>query len=388
MLKPSGLPSQNTASLTALNPGMAYLPAASTSRSMGFQPGAIGSLVDFGPFSPAPSAPPAVGASGGFLIWNDASPTRSSQRLSTRAVAGSVFSASDDVDRSLQSITKHRKAKRRRGLKDSTCIKNKPHHKERVSGKIFETFSPFDERFPAYMAHEPLEIRGFQAHSPFSQEFECVSQWPSSKRARKRSRNVDRVKLVKKYIGSSRGQKKSKNWHVRSYHQHLVKRSNCGSHEWESVSPFDSKFRVLTTKPGVYQPKTSTQPHAKGLIVCSPWDERYRVQCQLGWWQEDDTDGFSTYSPFDNRFPSRFSPFTGGRTKKKPSPLKQMYSPEPRSNGPWTSPMAAAPAAAAFPRMTPVASGATTSLSFHISPNYTVPVGFSSPFIPQVPQLN
>lgn len=342
--------------------------------------GVIVGPVVFGPYS-APTAP-AQGASGKFLLWDGATPSRSSQRFSTRAVVGSIVAPASLQQLDAEPKQRKSKRRRRRGLKDSTCIRHKPHHKERPSKSVFQTFSPFDQRFPHYMSHEPRFLDGFQACSPFSEEFDRVTKWPSQRRSRRRKRNTKRIRLAKKYLIGN--QLKPKNWDVRSYHEHLSKkkvdeRRPCG---WEAVCPFDAEFVGLTSKPGRYQPKTSTHVHAEGLIVCSPFDDRFREQCQLGWWQEDDPDEFVAYSPFDSRFPSRFSPFKGRgkRTRSTRSPRKVLSSPEP-----WSSPVTAAPRGTAFPRMTPLASNMTANPSFHMLPMYSVPVDFDPVFSTGVP---
>ncbi|KAF4649885.1 hypothetical protein FOZ61_008220 [Perkinsus olseni] len=365
------------------------LQSVSDATSTVVQPGVIRAPIAFGPYS-APTAP-ARGASGGFLLWNDGSLNRGTQRFSTRAVSGSVVAP--DVRQQLGGVPRKRKARRRRGVKDCTCIRHKPHHKERVPKSIFETFSPFDERFPFYMAHEPRFIEGFQAYSPFSEDFERITKWPSRRRSdgRRRLRNTKRMRLAKKYLKASGGSReKPKNWQIRSYHQHLTKRptvqSSCG---WESVSPFDAKFVVLTSKIGRYHPKTSTHKRAKGLVVCSPFDDRFGEQCQLGWWQEDDPDEFIAYSPFDSRFPSKFSPFKGrGRRRRVRSTgdPQKVHPQPPRANEPGSSPISAAPTGTAFPRMTPMASEVSTNLSFHIAPMYSIPAGFSPVLTPNISQ--
>ncbi|KAF4660119.1 Prefoldin subunit 4 [Perkinsus chesapeaki] len=169
----------------------------------------------------------------------------------------------------------------------------------------FQAFDPFDIQFPAYMGQE--DSRRVSTYSPWDPAFQSHAAFRPWLDDIQESGGDRRVGSKKNWSSVKGGRKGKSGSGVRRWRYVKTYEGQWGS--YYPVSPWsDDWVRKTSRKGGRLRGLRATFKKARHFHTYSPFDERFAMACQVSFYEYDDpNEWFKSHSPWNNKFPHRFS---------------------------------------------------------------------------------
>ncbi|KAF4740958.1 hypothetical protein FOZ62_026758, partial [Perkinsus olseni] len=212
----------------------------------------------------------------------------------------------------------NRKLRRRRQQEQQRrdkAVRKQINNQSRTGQSIrdsFQAFDPFDTQFPSYMGHEDsTRVSTYSPWDPSFQSHAAYRPW-AGEIEEGSSRRVGSKK-------SRKGRKgKSKFSGVRRRRYQKAYEGQWGS--YYPVSPWSDEWVAKTfRKGGRLRGVRANSRKPRHFQAFSPFDQRFATACQVSFHEYDDpNDWFKSYSPWNEKFPHRYSsPKKGWKKMKK-----------------------------------------------------------------------